>query len=123
LGKCAANKPEGAKCKARAMKGSRWCYNHDPHTEAQRKRNAAKGGRTGGRGRPSSASEVVELRQKLRQLAEDTLNGRIEVNVAAVVNQIYNSQLRALEQQRRDLETDELAEKVEELLERTQEAS
>jgi hypothetical protein len=102
------------------MKGSRWCYNHDPATEAQRKRDAAKGGRTGGRGRPSSASEVVELRQKLRQLAEDTLNGRIEVNVAAVVNQIYNTQLRALEQQRRNLETEELAEQVVELLERTQ---
>jgi hypothetical protein len=48
------------------------------------------------------------------------LNVRIEVNVAAVVNQIYNTQLRALEQQRRNRETDELAEKVEELLERTQ---
>jgi len=123
LDKCAAIKPEGVKCRARAMKGSEWCYNHDPATEAQRKRNAAKGGRTGGRGRPSSSGEVVELRQKLRQLAEDTLSGRIEVNVAAVVNQIFNTQLRALEQQRRNLETDELEEKVEELLERTQEAS
>ena len=123
MGECSANKPNGARCKARAMTGSRWCYSHDPATAAQRKRNAAKGGRTGGLGRPSSASEVVELREKLRQLAEDTLNGRIEVNVAAVVNQIYNSQLRALEQQRRNRETDELAEKVEELLERTQEAS
>lgn len=120
MNECAANKPNGARCKVRAMKGSRWCYNHDPATEAQRKRNAAKGGRTGGRGRPSSTNEVVELRQKLRQLAEDTLNGRIEVNVAAVVNQIYNTQLRAVQQQRRNLETEELAEQVGELLERTQ---
>ena len=48
------------------------------------------------------------------------MNGRIEVNVAAVVNQIYNTQLRALEQQRRNRETDELSEKVEELMQRTQ---
>src|SRR5918912_2919225 len=90
-GDCAAVKPGGVKCKARAMKGSRWCVNHDPATEAQRKRNATKGGRAGGRGRASATTgEVVELREKLRRLAEDTLNGRIEVNVAAVVNQIHN---------------------------------
>ena len=117
---CAAIKPTGAKCEARAMKGSQWCFNHHPGTEAQRKRNAAKGGRAGGRGRPSATSEVTELREKLRQLAEDTLSRRIEVNVAAVVNQIYNTQLRALEQQRRNRETDELVEQVEELMERTQ---
>jgi hypothetical protein len=61
----------------------------------------------------------VELREKLRRLAEDALNGRVAANVAAVVNQIYNTQLRALEQQRRNRETDQLAEQVEELLERT----
>ena len=102
------------------MKGSEWCFNHHPATEAQRKRNAAKGGRVRRRGRASSTKEVVELLEKLGQLAEDTLNGRIEVNVAAVVNQIYNTQLRALEQQRRNRETDELSEKVEELMQRTQ---
>jgi hypothetical protein len=115
---CAAIKPSGAKCEARAMKGSQWCFNHHPGTEAQRKHNAAKGG--WGRGRSSATSEVTELREKLRQLAEDTLHGCIEVNVAAVVNQIYNTQLRALEQQRRNRETDELVEQVEELMERTQ---
>jgi hypothetical protein len=52
LSVCAAIKPDGARCKARAMKGSQWCFNHHPDYSQERQRNASKGGRRGGRGRP-----------------------------------------------------------------------
>jgi hypothetical protein len=120
-GACTALKRDGARCRASAMKGSEWCYNHDPSTSDQRKRHASKGGRVGGRGRAArSTHEVVELRQKIQQLAKDVLEGQVEVGVGAVVNQLYNTCLRALEQERRNRETDELAEQVEEIMKRTQ---
>ena len=30
MGFCAAIKPDGVRCKARAMKSSEWCFNHNP---------------------------------------------------------------------------------------------
>jgi hypothetical protein len=39
---CAAIKPDGLRCKARAMKGSQWCFNHHPDHSDERRRNAPK---------------------------------------------------------------------------------
>ncbi len=41
------------------------------------------------------------------------LEGNVETSKAAVANQIYNTLIRAIEQERKNLETGELAERLE----------
>ena len=53
MGFCAAIKPDGLRCKARAMQGSQWYFNHNPDHSEERRRNATKGGKHGGGGRPA----------------------------------------------------------------------
>jgi hypothetical protein len=43
------------------------------------------------------------------------LSGDLETGPAAVANQLINTRLRAIEQERKNKETEELAERVEEL--------
>jgi hypothetical protein len=67
---CAAIKPDGVRCKARAMQGSQWCFNHHPAHSDERRRNASKGGRSGGRGRPakSGTEGVQDIKDLLKRL-------------------------------------------------------
>ena len=85
---CAAIKPDGARCKARAMKGSQWCFNHHPDYSQKRHRNASKGGKRGGRGRPSF--ELSRLQERFEELAEQVLSGEVERGVGAVAAQLLN---------------------------------
>jgi hypothetical protein len=87
--------------------GKQHCYAHDPDREKERKRNASRGGRSKGGG------ELVALKKRARDLAADVLEGNVETGRAAVVNQIFNTLIRAIEQERKNLETGELAERLE----------
>ncbi len=100
---CAAIKPNGARCKARAMKGSQWCFNHHPAHSEERQRNASKGGRRGGRGRPagSGAEGLQDIKDLLKSLIDDVLSGDVERATAIAANQLLNTSLRALELERR----------------------
>lgn len=118
MARCAAIKANGERCKGIAI-GSEWCYQHDPEHAEERKRNAQKGGRRGGRGRP--LGEVGELKDQLKDLAAGVLDHRINAGVATIVNQIINTRLRAIELERRIREQDEILERIEEL-ERSQES-
>jgi hypothetical protein len=106
---CAAIKPDGARCKARAMKGSQWCFNHHPSYQEQRQRNASKGGKRGGRGRParSGAEGLQDIKDLLKSLTDDVLSGDLERATAIAANQLLNTSLRAIELERRwkELET------------------
>ena len=51
MAKCAFIKPGGDRCGARAMKGYETCYGHRPDLAEERKRNASRGGKRGGRER------------------------------------------------------------------------
>jgi hypothetical protein len=46
---CTAIKATGERCKAGAISGSEWCWNHDPAHAEKRRRHGSKGGRRGGR--------------------------------------------------------------------------
>jgi hypothetical protein len=75
MGSCAAIKADGTKCEARPMKGSQWCWKHDPNHSEERRHNASKGGRAGGMGRPGAGEEVLWLRRTLKQVVSDVLAG------------------------------------------------
>src|SRR5215207_6527591 len=85
---CAGIKADGGRCGAQAMRNSQWCLNHDPDKAAARRRRASKGGKRGGRGRPSV--ELARLQARFEDLAEKVLAGDVERGVGAVVGQLLN---------------------------------
>lgn len=65
MDKCMHEKPDGQRCGGRAMKGSDYCYGHEPSKAIERREAAIKAGRSGGRGRPRARSkELSEVKQK-----------------------------------------------------------
>ncbi len=117
MGLCAAIKPDGARCKARAMQGSQWCFNHHPAHSEERRRNASKGGKRGGRGRPagSGAEGLKDIKDLLKSLTDGVLSGEVERATTTAANQLLNTALRAIELERKWKEIEELEERLEAL--------
>ena len=113
MSRCTAIKASGHRCKGRAMEGSEWCWNHNPDHADERRRNGARGGRRGGRGRPQV--ELSDIKSQLHDLAEEVLTGKQETGRAAVANQLINTRLRAIELERKIRESDELEVRIEAL--------
>jgi hypothetical protein len=88
MARCAAIKPNGERCKVEAMPDAEWCWSHHPDYEAARRRRASRGGKRGGRGRPSA--ELARLQSRFEELAEMVLAGEIERGVGAVAGQLLN---------------------------------
>jgi hypothetical protein len=107
--KCAGIKRDGGRCAVVVGPGQTHCYQHDPARADERRRNASRGGRAKGNG------EIADLKQQLKDLAAGVLCGSVERGRAAVVNQLYNTLIRAIEQERKLRELDELAARLEEL--------
>jgi len=114
MGVCAAIKPDGVRCKARAMNSSQWCFNHHPDHSEERRRNASKGGKHGGRGRParSGTEGLQDIRDLLKSLTDDVLSGEVERATAIAVNQLLNTALRAIELERKWKELGEIEERL-----------
>lgn len=86
------------------------CYAHDPGRAEERRRNASRGGKS-----KSAGGELPDLKKQLKDLAADVLSGKVERGAAAVVNQIYNTVVRVVEQERKERELGEMAERLEAL--------
>jgi hypothetical protein len=97
-----------------------YCYAHDPTYAEERKRAASKAARSPARGR--SNSEIREIKGRLKDLYAAVLEGRAERAAAAVANQVANTQLRAIELERRVREQDELEGQFDELVVMLEEA-
>jgi hypothetical protein len=93
LAKCSGITQSGTACKGIPIDGSQWCYVHHPDRTDERRRHGSRGGKRGGRGRPQV--EVNSVKERLWALAEDTLAGRIDKGIAAVVTQIWGTYLKA----------------------------
>ena len=85
---CSGIRADGSRCKAQAMRNSAFCIGHDPDQAEARRRRASKGGKRGGRGRPSL--ELARLQGRFEELAEMVLSGEVERGVGAVVGQLLN---------------------------------
>ena len=107
--RCSALTAGGGRCQRIVGDGSEYCYAHDPKRSEERKRNASRGGRSKGHG------ELGELKKQIKDLAAEVLNGSADRGRAAVANQLYNTLIRALEQERKLRELGELAERLEAL--------
>ena len=106
---CRANKRDGSPCTTPATGSNGYCWAHDPANAERRRRTASRGGR--GRG----GSELADLKKRIRDLAADVLDGTADRGRAAVANQLYNTLTRAIEQERKQRELEEMAERLEAL--------
>jgi hypothetical protein len=107
--RCAGKKEDGSPCERIVGALQSYCYSHDPKRVAERRRNAARGGRS------KASTEIVGLRAQLKKLAADVLSGEVDRGAATAVNQIINSQARLLELERKIKETEELEARLEAL--------
>jgi hypothetical protein len=85
---CSGIRADSGRCKAQAIRGEEWCVNHHPDHEGTRRRRNSKGGRRGGRGRPST--ELARLRDRFEALADEVLSGDVPRAEAAVAAQLLN---------------------------------
>jgi hypothetical protein len=111
---CAGTKRDGSRCTATVDPPQTYCWWHDPANADERRRAASKAGRS----RPNR--ELVGVKAQLQDLTRDVLAGDLETGRAAVANQLINTRLRAIEQERKNRETEDLEARIE-ALERSQE--
>ena len=91
MARCVHRHADNSQCKRIVETGKPYCYSHDPSRQEERKRNARKGGRRAGRGRPSPATaELVRLQSHFEGLADKVLTGEVDRGDAAVVAQLLN---------------------------------
>jgi hypothetical protein len=106
---CRATKANGDPCRAPATGPHGYCWAHDPANAEQRRRMASKAARS----KPNR--EIPSIKVLLEDLAERVLSGELATGQAAVANQLVNTRLRAIEQERKMRELEELAERLEAL--------
>jgi hypothetical protein len=111
---CAGYKRDGSRCTITVEPPQSYCWWHDPANAEARRLAASKGGR----GRPNR--ELVAVKSQLQQMADGVLSGETDRAAAAVAGQLLNIKLRAIEQERRNKETEDLEARIERL-ERTAE--
>jgi hypothetical protein len=113
LAKCSAITQAGAACKGIPIEGSSYCYVHNPDHAEERRRHGAKGGKRGGRGRPTS--ELSRLASRFEELADKVLSGEVERGVGAVAGQLLNGARACVRDGLAAREQEELIERLEAL--------
>jgi hypothetical protein len=113
MGKCTAITRGGDRCRGVAIEGSDYCYAHHPDHEQDRRRAARKGGKRGGRGRPTS--ELARLQRRFEELADMVLSGEVDRAAGAVAGQLLNGARACVRDGLAAREQEELVERMEEL--------
>jgi len=109
---CSAIKANGERCKGIAATGSDYCPAHDPARAEERSRMASRAAKSR---LSSTMMDIPTIKSKLKDLYDAVLEGRVDRSAAAVANQIANTQLRAVEVERRVREQDDLESRLDEL--------
>ena len=107
--RCAGTKRDSSPCTATVEPPQRFCWWHDPANADKRRRAASKAGKS----KPSR--ELPSIKAQLQDLVRDVLAGDLETGRAAVANQLINTRLRAIEQERKNKETEDLEARIEAL--------
>ena len=108
-GLCTATKRDGSPCTLPSNGPSGLCWAHDPKNAERRRRGQSRGGRN----RPSR--EIVAIRGRLSDLADDVLEGRVDRADAAVAGQLLGTVVRAIGTELKVREQADLIERLEEL--------
>ena len=113
MGGCTAITRGGGRCRGVAIDGSGLCYAHHPDHEQDRRRAAHKGGKRGGRGRPTS--ELARLGARFEELADKVLAREVDRAAGAVAGQLLNGARACVRDGLTAREQEELVERMEEL--------
>src|SRR5215208_3159052 len=106
---CRATKANGELCTLSANGPQGFCWAHDPANRDKRRRMASKAARS----KPNR--EIPAIKALLEDLTDRVLSGELPTGQAAVANQLVNTRLRAIEQERKLRELEEMAERLEAL--------
>lgn len=114
---CQATTKYGRPCQNLPLPGKGECYSHsrDPEHVAQRARNARAGSYAA---HSPGSTEIAELKEELKALVREVKAGEVAPGVATVITQLSNVILRAIEQDRKVRELDDLEERLAALEER-----
>src|SRR5215212_10514152 len=113
MARCTGITQAGTACKGTPISGSSCCYVHHPAHAEERRRHGSKGGRRGGRGRPSS--ELQRLQHRFEELADRVLRGEVERGIGAVAGQLLNGARACLRDSLSAREQEELVARLEEI--------
>jgi predicted RNA-binding Zn ribbon-like protein len=113
LNRCLGTKRDNSPCTVTVEPPQTYCWWHDPANADKRKQAASRGGKRGGRGRPTS--ELVGIKERLSELADDVLVGKVDKGAAAVAGQLLNTYIRAVGMEMKVREVTELTERLEAL--------
>ncbi len=106
---CSFIKPSGERCRGTATGPQGLCWAHDPANAEQRRRTASRAGKS----KPNK--EIVSIRGRLSDLADDVLEGRVDRADAAVAGQLLGTVIRAIGTELKVREQQELEGRMEEL--------
>lgn len=106
---CRGSKRDGSQCTATVVPPQTYCWWHDPANAEQRRRSASKAGKA------KSSREIISIKQRLSDLADDVLANRIDRGTGAVVSQILGIYLRALGTEIKLRESEEFAARLSEI--------
>ena len=109
MARCAGTKRDGGQCTVIVNGSQTYCYQHDPKRAEERRRNASRAARS----KPSR--ELVGIKQRLSDLADDVLTDKVDRGMGAVASQILNVYLRAVSVELKAKEQLELIERLEAL--------
>jgi len=112
--RCAGITRAGGRCSHTATADT-FCHLHHPDRAEQRRRDASRGGKTGGNGRSSGLSETAEAKRWIKGLVGQLLKGEVERDVAPAAFQGINVLARYIELERKIKETEDLEERLVEL--------
>ncbi len=108
-GTCRSTTQYGRPCQKPAQPGRDVCWSHAPENAALRVRNARAGSVAA---HSPGTLEIAELKDELKALARDVKEGRVTPAIGTVLNQICNTIIRAVEQERKVRETEDLEERL-----------
>jgi len=118
MARCGFIKGSGERCKGAATGPHGLCWAHAPENAERRRKMASRAAKS----KPNR--ELRDLKALLSDLTERVLGGegveQLESGRAVVANQLINTRLRAIEQERKNRETEDLEARIE-ALERTHE--
>ena len=111
MARCSGIRADGGRCGAQAIRSSEFCVNHHPDYEDTRRRRNSKGGKRGGRGRPTS--ELARLASRFEDLADKVLTGEVDRGIGAVAGQLLNGARACIRDGLSAREQEELVERLE----------
>jgi hypothetical protein len=104
--RCSGITRSGTRCERSADGPNGLCWAHNPANAEKRRRLASKAGKA------KPGGELAGIKQRLSDLADDVLEGKVERGTGAVVSQVLNVYLRAVAVEMKVKEVGELEERL-----------